>query len=39
MLARYEEGWRHLGVLGEPSDEERSFIRQLVQRYGSTIDP
>lgn len=39
MLARYEAGWRFLGVLCDPSPEERQWIRYLVDRYGSTIEP
>lgn len=38
MLRRYESGWRYLGVTGEPSPEEWSFIRALVARYGSHLD-
>jgi hypothetical protein len=38
MLRRYEAGWRHLGVLGEPVSEEWAFIRALVARFGSVID-
>lgn len=38
MLRRYESGWRFLGVLAEPSPEERRLIRDLVARYGSVID-
>lgn len=38
MLRRYEAGWRFLGVLAEPTAEERVFIRDLVARYGSVID-
>ncbi len=38
MLRRYESGWRFLGVLAEPTPEERRFIRHLVARYGSVID-
>jgi hypothetical protein len=38
MLRRYESGWRHLGVLGEPSPEEWAFIRALVARFGSVLD-
>ncbi len=38
ILRRYEAGWRYLGVLDDPSDEEWGFIRALVQRYGSTLD-
>ncbi len=38
ILRRYEAGWRHLGVLGEPSPEEQRFIRALVQRFGSVLD-
>jgi hypothetical protein len=37
MLKRYEAGWRHLGVLGEPTLEELAFIRALVERFGSTL--
>jgi hypothetical protein len=38
MLRRYEAGWRHLGVLADPSPEERTFIRALVARFGSYLD-
>ena len=38
MLRRYEAGWRHLGVLGEPSPEELRFIRALVARFGSFLN-
>lgn len=38
MLRRYESGWRHLHVLGEPSAEEWTFIRRLVEHFGSTLD-
>jgi hypothetical protein len=38
MLRRYESGWRFLGVLAEPTPDERSFIRRLVDRYGGVID-
>ena len=38
MLRRYEAGWRHLGVLGDPSPEEWTFIKALVERFGSVID-
>jgi hypothetical protein len=37
MLRRYEAGWRHLGVLGDPSPEEWRFIRALVARFGSWL--
>ena len=37
MLRRYEAGWRHLGVLGDPSPEEWAFIRALVARFGSFL--
>jgi hypothetical protein len=37
MLSRYEAGWRHRGVLADPSEEELGFIRALVARYGSWI--
>jgi len=39
MLTRYEAGWRFVGVLAEPSREERDWICYLVERHGSTIDP
>lgn len=38
MLRRYEAGWRHLGVLADPSPEEWTFIRALVARFGSYLD-
>lgn len=38
MLQRYEAGWRHKGVLGEPSPEELELIRTLVARFGSWLD-
>jgi hypothetical protein len=38
MLQRYEAGWRWLGVLTDPSPEERTFIRELIQRYQSYLD-
>lgn len=38
MLRRYETGWRFLGALGQPSEEEWQFIRRLVERFGSVID-
>jgi len=38
MLRRYESGWRHLGVLADPSPEEWAFIKALVTRFGSVID-
>lgn len=38
MLARYERGWRHLGVLGELGDDERRYLRALVAAYGSFLD-
>lgn len=37
MLRRYEAGWRHLGVLADPSPEEMAFIRDLVRRFGSYL--
>jgi len=37
MLSRYEAGWRHRGVLAEPSAEELRFIRALVHRFGSIL--
>lgn len=38
MLQRYESGWRHRGVTGDPSPEEMAFIRALAMKLGSTID-
>jgi hypothetical protein len=38
VLRRYESGWRHLGVLADPSLEEWEFIRALVKRFGSYLD-
>jgi len=38
MLRRYESGWQSLGVLADPSPEEWTFIRELIQRYGSYLD-
>lgn len=38
MLRRYESGWRHKGVLAEPSADEERFIRALVERFGSFLD-
>lgn len=38
MLRRYESGWRHLGVLADPSPEEWVFIKALVARFGSVLD-
>lgn len=37
MLRRYESGWRHLGVLADPSPEEWELIRTLVARFGSFL--
>ena len=37
MLRRYEAGWRHLGVLADPSPGEWGFIRALVARFGSHL--
>lgn len=37
VLRRYEAGWRHLGVLADPSSEEWDLIRALVARYGSFL--
>ncbi|MBX3127829.1 MAG: hypothetical protein KF718_13985 [Polyangiaceae bacterium] len=37
-LRRYEAGWRHRGVLAEPSEDELEFVRALVVRYGSVLD-
>lgn len=38
MLRRYESGWRHKGVLSEPSPREAEFIKALVARFGSILD-
>ena len=38
ILRRYEAGWRHKGVLGDPSPEEWEFIQALAARFGSTLD-
>jgi len=38
ILRRYESGWRHLGVLADPSPEEWEFIRALTKRFGSHLD-
>jgi len=38
ILRRYESGWRHLGLLADPSPEEWDFIRALVSRFGSYLD-
>lgn len=38
ILRRYESGWRHLGVLADPSSEEWEFIRALAARFGSYLD-
>ncbi len=38
MLKRYEAGWRYKGVLADPSPQEWTFIRELVQRFGSYLD-
>jgi hypothetical protein len=37
MLRRYESGWRHLGVLADPSPEEWELIRALAARFGSFL--
>jgi hypothetical protein len=38
MLRRYETGWRHRGIVAEPSAEELEFVRALVRRFGSILD-
>jgi hypothetical protein len=38
MLRRYEAGWRYKGVTANPSEEEWSFIRELVRQFGSYLD-
>ena len=37
MLSRYEAGWRHLGVVADPSPEEERFIKALIDRFGSVL--
>ncbi len=39
ILQTYERGWRHLGVIAQPSDEEWQFIRDLSNQYGSWLQP
>ncbi|MBN1612712.1 MAG: hypothetical protein JW940_39175 [Polyangiaceae bacterium] len=39
MASLYEAGWRLRGVACEPTEQERAWIRYLVGRFGSTIDP
>lgn len=39
MLQRYEKGWRYRGVTADPSTEERAFVRALIHRFGSVLDP
>jgi hypothetical protein len=38
MLRRYEAGWRWRGLPTEPSPEEWDFIRELIRRFGSSLD-
>ncbi|HEY0555642.1 MAG TPA: hypothetical protein VGG20_15405 [Thermoanaerobaculia bacterium] len=38
MLRRYEASWRWMGSLTDPSPEEKAFIRELIQRYSSSLD-
>ena len=37
ILNRYEAGWRHLGVLADPSQGERRFVEALIERFGSHL--
>jgi hypothetical protein len=37
VLQTYERGWRFLGVLADPSEEEWQEIRQLSTQYGSWL--
>jgi hypothetical protein len=37
MLCRYERGWRYRGVVADLEEEERQFVQNLGQRYGSWI--
>jgi hypothetical protein len=39
ILQTYERGWRHLGALALPNDEEWQFIRDLSHQYGSWLVP
>ena len=38
MLCRYERGWRYRGVVADLGEDEKKFIRDLGQRYGSWIN-
>ena len=38
MLQRYERGFKDWGVVADPSEEERQFMRRLIERYGSFLD-
>jgi hypothetical protein len=37
ILQTYERGWRQLGVLAQPNDEEWQFIRDLSHQYKSWL--
>lgn len=37
MLARYERGWRHAGVLADPSPEELAYVAALARALGSHL--
>jgi hypothetical protein len=37
MLARYERGWRHAGVLADPSPEELAYVAALARAFGSHL--
>lgn len=39
ILQTYERGWRYLGAIAQPSDEEWQFIRDLSHQYGSWLLP
>lgn len=40
MLARYEKGWRHLGVTADasPDELELELVRELIRRFRSVLD-
>ncbi len=37
MLRRYEDGWRYIGVMADPSEAELRLIRSLVRKHGSIL--
>ncbi|HVY48754.1 MAG TPA: hypothetical protein VHB21_22855 [Minicystis sp.] len=38
MLARYEKGFRFVGVTADLDGEERAFVRALARRFGSELE-